>query len=630
MAETESQVSRRLFLRGVVAGSVGLIAQSCAADQAALPPAASAAPEGVQDAARRGDALEPPAPKKRVEARINMNQVGFQTAGPKRAVVPATGAILGNSFVLVDDAVVPVTRYRGTLTEYQGPNQSGHYARHFFADFDEFTRPGRYRLRLSDGSLSAPFTVGDDVYEQLVPLVLQYFDIQRCGPQASAHRGPCHQDDGVISGGPRHGERIDASGGWHDAGDYLKFVETTSYVAAIMLFAYDHYKGHLDRALARRQPEENGLPLPLAYAKIGLDWLLKMHPGPNEFYYQVGDETDHDSWRLPETDTPKLNASWKPRPVLYGVGANLAGRTAAALAIASRLYRPYDPAYAARCLRAAKSAYRLGRQNPRILTTQPADFYPETTWHDDMEWGAIDLYKATGQAGYLRQAIEYAGLAGSAHTYTSVYNVHAMAHYTLYPYAPAPVQRRLLEFLHVDAEIAREHSQSNPYGLGTPYLWGTAEAAAGAAITGVIYAEMAGKREYAEIARRQRDFILGCNPFGLCCLVGAGTRYPLFPHHQVANLKNIELTGAIVGGPCDLKTYEDQHISDSDVEFSTQSPSPPPRSQDTSHAVGVYHDVVEDYVTNEPANDYTAKFLLLAAFYIGTAEEPRTGPRMSV
>ncbi len=131
---------------------------------------------------------------------------------------------------------------------------------------------------------------------------------------------------------------------------------------------------------------------------------------------------------------------------------------------------------------------------------------------------------------------------------------------------------------------------------------------------------VSGKREFAEIARRQRDFILGCNPFGLCCLVGAGTRYPLFPHHQIANLKNIELTGAIVGGPSDFKTYQDQHISASHVD-STQSPSPPPLPQDMSHNIGVYHDVVEDYVTNEPANDYTAKFLLLAAFCIGPAEE---------
>lgn len=622
MAETEQSQSRRLFLHGVVAGSVGLMAQGCAPEKAAQlsasSPVPASSPESTVEVARGGDVQEPPPAKQRVEARIHLNQVGFRIAAPKRAVVPATGAILGNGFVLVDDAVVPETRYRGTLTQYQGPNQSGHYAQHFFADFDDFTRPGRYRLRLSDGNLSVPFTIGDDIYEQITPLILRYFDVQRCGPQSSEHRGPCHEDDGVIDGGPRHGARMDASGGWHDAGDYLKFVETTSYVAALMLFSYNRDQAHYDKALAHGGAD--GLPLPLAYAKIGLDWLLKMHPSPDEFYYQVGDDTDHNSWRLPEADTRKLNKKWTPRPVFYGIGANLAGRTAAALADASRLYRPYDPAFADQCLSAARSVYRLGLKNPHVLTTKPYDFYPEETWKDDMEWGAINLYIATHEESYLTQAIAFALAAGPAETYTSVYNTHTLAHATLYPYAAA-VQKQLLEFLRVDAEAARVHSASNPYGIGTPYIWGTAEAAAGVAITCQVYARLSGKHEFTEVARRQRDFILGCNPFGLCCLIGAGTRYPLFPHHQIANLRNIELTGAIVGGPSDFKTYQDQHISDSDVEFSTQSPSPPPLPQDTSHNVGVYHDVVEDYVTNEPANDYTAKFLLLAAFSIGPAEE---------
>ena len=618
-----SQESRRRFLHGIVAGSVGLIAQSSTLEKAAASPQAAAAKHAAGSTAadvREGDLVPAPPAKKRVDARVHLNQVGFRPSEPKRAVIPATGAILGNGFVIVDDAVVPVTRYTGPLTEYQGQNQSGHYNKHFFADFNSFTRPGRYRLRLSDGHLSVPFTIGDDIYEQLVPLVLRYFDVQRCGPQHSAHRGPCHEDDGIISGGPRHEARLDASGGWHDAGDYLKFVETTSYVAAVMLFAYDHYREHLDRALAGSN-SPSGLPLPLAYAKVGLDWLLKMHPAPDEFYYQVGDDTDHDSWRLPEADTPQTKKNWKPRPVFFGIGANLAGRTAAAFADASRLYRPFDPAFAARCLASARSVYTLGLKNKSVVTTKPYDFYPETTWQDDMEWGAVNLYRATGEASYLTQAVEFARLAGPAHTYTSVYNVHAMAHATLYPHAPAGVQARLLEHLRVDAEYARQHANANPYGLGTPYLWGTAEAAAGAAITSLIYARFSGEREYAKIARRQRDFILGCNPFGLCCLIGAGTRFPLFPHHQVANLKNIELTGAIIGGPCDFKTYLDQHISDSDVEFSTQSPSPPPLQVDLSHTVGVYHDVVEDYVTNEPANDYTAKFLLLTAFSIGPPED---------
>jgi len=602
--------SRRQFLKAAAAGSLGILAPDsrAAAAPVAAPPT-------------QGDVLYAPPSQAPADVRIHLNQVGCLPHEPKRAVIAATGAVLGNGFVLVDDAVVPAIRYRGTLSEYRNTPQTpaGHFARHFFADFSLFTRPGRYRLRLSDGHLSVPFTIGGDIYEQVVPLVLQYFDVQLCGPQSSAHQGPCHTDDGVISGGPRSGQKIEASGGWHDAGDYLKFVETTSYVTALMLSAYDRYAAHYDRALAGWQTH-GGLPLPLAYAKVGLDWLLKMHPRPDEFYYQVGDDTDHNSWRLPEQDTPARDPKWKPRPVFYGVGANLAGRTAAALAVASRLYRPYAPAYAARCLEAAKSVYALGLKHPEIVTTKPADFYPEKTWHDDMEWGAVELYKATGEPRYLAQALDFAHLAGPAGTYTSVYNVHALAHGTLYAHAPAADQKRLLEYLRLDAEAIRKHSEASPYGLGVPYVWGTAEAAAGAAINCLLYARLSGDRRYRDIARYQRDFILGTNPFSLCCLVGAGTQFPLFPHHQIANIKNIELTGAIVGGPADLKTYQEQHTSLSKTEFRAQFPSPIP-NEDRADQTNVYHDVVEDYVTNEPANDYTAKFLLLTAYYMKLSDE---------
>ena len=418
-----------------------------------------------------------------------------------------------------------------------------------------------------------------------------------------------HVDDGVIVGGPRNGQRIDASGGWHDAGDYLKFVETTSYVTAVMLFAYDHYRRHFPARV-----RIGTMPQLLAYARVGLDWLLKMHPSPHEFYYQVGDATDHDTWRLPEDDCSARKKSWKPRPVYFGVGANLAGRTAVALSIASRLYRPYAPQFAARCLIAAQSAYRLGLQNRKVLTTRPYEFYPERTWKDDMEWAAIDLYRSTKRREYLQDALAFSLEVGPADDQTSVYNTHAMAHYTLYPYAPPAHRRLLLDHLRSDAELTRRRAQ-NPYGLGTPYIWGTAEAAAGAAITSLVYAALSGEKAYVDLARHQRDFILGCNPFGLSCVIGAGTRYPFFPHHQIANIRSIELSGALVGGPASVGIFEKQQISMEGVEFSTQTPGPALK-KDLPDEIGVYHDAVQDFVTNEPANDYTAKFLLLTAFYI--------------
>lgn len=543
--------------------------------------------------------------------RVHLNQAGYLPGEPKRAIVPAAGPIRGNAFCILDDDVTPHIHYRGLLTEYAGPGsgQDGPL-RHYFADFDRFTRPGRYRVRLSDGALSAPFSIGEDIYTRLVPLMLRYFDVQRCGDLDAGAHGVCHKDDGVIVGGPRNGQPIDASGGWHDAGDYMKFVETTSYVTALMLFAYDQFP----HVFAEREPHSS-LPQMLAQARVGLDWLAKMHPAPNEFYYQVGDASDHNTWRLPEKDCAACNKDWKPRPVFSGVGANLAGRTAAAFALASHLFHPYDQGFARRCLRTAQSVYRLGLENRQVVTTEPADFYPEKTWEDDMEWGAVALFRATGHREFLDQALTFAQAAGPAHDATSVYNTHAIAHYLLYPHAPRSDQERLQAYLKEDADRLCRQAE-NPYGLGAAYQWGTAEAAAGAALSCLLYARLSGEtgeNAYHTVARRQRDFILGCNPFGLSCLIGAGAHYPLFPHHQIADLKGIELSGALIGGPADVRTVREQSIDLQEAEYSVQ-----PGDSVTaalSDDTGIYQDAVDNYVTNEPANDYTVKFLLLSAFY---------------
>src|SRR5262249_55980282 len=140
-------------------------------------------------------------------------------------------------------------------------------------------------------------------------------------------------DDGAsaIDKGYASGPLVDAQGGWHDAGDYLKFVGTTAYVLAVELLALRDHRAALG-------PDADVLAAELRW---GLDWLLKMVAGA-EPYYQVGGEGDHEvGWRLPEDDTKKPIASYDQRPVFRmgkGKGRNLLGRAAAAFAYGSEVY----------------------------------------------------------------------------------------------------------------------------------------------------------------------------------------------------------------------------------------------------------------------------------------------------
>ena len=141
------------------------------------------------------------------------------------------------------------------------------------------------------------------------------------------------------------GVRIDASGGWWDAGDYIKGVETLSYATDLLLDGARDFPAQMGSGYA-------------AEAKFGADWLLRMWDDATKtFYYQVGigegnakTVGDHDIWRLPQEDdnyggTDPSYRYIRNRPVFRLappgslISPNLAGRDAAAFAMCFELFK---------------------------------------------------------------------------------------------------------------------------------------------------------------------------------------------------------------------------------------------------------------------------------------------------
>lgn len=137
------------------------------------------------------------------------------------------------------------------------------------------------------------------------------------------------------------GTRVDGSGGWWDAGDYIKGVETLGYTADLLLAGVRDFPAQMGAGSAASNFA--------AEAKFGTDWLLRMWDDPTRtLYYQVGIGTgnaktvgDHDIWRLPQADdtyegTDPLYRYIRNRPVFRAgapgslISPNLAGRDAAA------------------------------------------------------------------------------------------------------------------------------------------------------------------------------------------------------------------------------------------------------------------------------------------------------------
>ncbi|HJX65646.1 MAG TPA: carbohydrate-binding protein, partial [Polyangia bacterium] len=149
---------------------------------------------------------------------FHINQLGFDTLGPKHAVVegPAT---LTRFFVVGSDGVA--VWCGGMLAESfsaWGSNKS-----YYSLDFTELTRPGTYQLQ-TGSSASAKFQVSDNrLLAQTFASVLGYFTASR------ADDPDVWSADASI---PFFGSdaRADVRGGWYDAsGDISKYLSHLSY-----------------------------------------------------------------------------------------------------------------------------------------------------------------------------------------------------------------------------------------------------------------------------------------------------------------------------------------------------------------------------------------------------------------
>jgi hypothetical protein len=602
-------------------------------------------------------------------AQIRLNQVGFLADNPKQALLMTARAASNTTFQVVasDGAVAlaaPVKNKTGSW--------NANYKWVYLLDFSAVRKPGVYSIKVAGGlpAVSPSFRIGagGDLYAPLLRNALFFFQAQRDGPEVLPtvlHRKPSHLtdkmafvyripvfgDNGLRGRLERTGGPVDVSGGWFDAGDYLKFVETASYVAAMMLQGARDYPAQAGPGAAADFAAEG---------RFGLDWLLKMwNDDTRTLYAQVGlgdgnqyATGDHDVWRLPEADDkltiragdPEFFLKYRPVFPAASIGGkispNLAGRLAAAFALGCQVFKTNDPAYAQKLLLAALHVYDLAATtNVTSLTSAyPRDFYPEDEWRDDMEWGAVEIYAAMAGGGaparppgvnparYLQQAAHWARACLNSDNGDSLnlYDVSGLAHYELcraLVKAGATndlevTRAALLAGLKKQLDRAARLSEKDPFGLGLPYS--TSDLVPhilGLVIEANCYDALTCTTTYADFARRQLDFVLGANAWGASFIVGAGKTFPFHMQHQIANLAGSLngappiLLGATVDGPARGRSSSAGDAPDG----ARATPWPDGKNPFAAFSgQGVqYTDDVGSYETVEPADDYTVPTVLI-------------------
>ncbi len=606
---------------------------------------------------------------------VRVNQLGYPVSAPKRAYlmssVPETGATYG------------LRRSSGGPTVLGGRVGSsvGRWSARFpyvyALDFDGVVSAGTYAVDVAGpaGASSPPFAIDSPatLYAGALHNALSFYENERDGPdfiRSPLRTAPGHLNDehartyltpkvdenGAFKGDLKALPRfIDAAGGWWDAGDYLKFVQTTSYTVALMLTG------------VRDFPAEMGAPAGnsdfKAEARFGAEWLLRMWNGRTRtLYYQVGigdgnakTISDHDIWRLPQADDHygghnPLYRYIRHRPVFRAgppgspISPNLAGRDAAAFGLCFQVFRRSDRRLAARCLRAGEHIFALANTHPtgHLLTAIPWDFYPETQWRDDLELGAVELADALGDPGvpaglphrrplyYLRQAARWARayIAHSRHSADTLnlYDVSGLAHYELIraiarfgdPRGLAVGRGALLADLQRELSMAVEIGRHDPFGFGFPWdVEDTGSHGFGLSVMASEYASLTGSQLYRTLSVRWLGNVLGANAWGVSLVIGDGARFPDCPQHQVANIAGSlnghgpVLAGAVVEGPSNAAT----------TGLLTHMRRCPANGADPFAAFNskaVFRDNVQSYSTVEPAIDLTASSPLAFAWQIAS------------
>jgi endoglucanase len=407
-------------------------------------------------------------------AYIRVSQVGYEAANPPfQAYLMSTASESGATFKVVNSegATVDSGAIGALLGTWSNSKKLSYdvYPLTFTAPAGDI-----YTVSVTGpiDATSPKFAVNtpDVLYPGLLLNTLRFYETDRDGPDyipnalrtAPGHLNdetatvydtpPLNSNDIITTTGTpltSTGTTLNGAGGWWDAGDYMKYVDTVSYTVDLMEIGIRDFPNQMGPAAPAKPPAPpasisyagaaSGAPSSsdfTAEAEFGFDWLIQMwNDTTKTLYYQVDNsqdwknfkalETEYDVWTLPQAadDYQGCTADYFYicyRPVFIAATAgskispNLAGRMAAAFAEYYQLYRITNTTTANQALLYAEDIFALANTSLAdpaksvnggscasgcLLTALPFDGYPETVWDDDMELGATELYIALQSAG---------------------------------------------------------------------------------------------------------------------------------------------------------------------------------------------------------------------------------------
>ena len=457
-------------------------------------------------------------------------------------------------------------------------------------DFSAVTNPGVYQIYCA-GMPSVTFAMREDVWVRIIPDLIRYFQVQSCGRNVPGWHEACHLDDGYC---PETEQFVSAAGGWHDAGDFRKWVSSTAMIPISLLVAHRLWAGKEERL---------GLyPGTLLHEALqGLHYFLGMQdPVSGMLYNNVGGGrySFHDNSDNRYTDN--IAQSGDERRINM-TPANTPAKYSLLFALYADALCTADPVLSTRCLQAALNAakYDASTQDYNADALQ---------WR---AWAFLEIWRCSGEEEHKRVALQslssllalqvtdyiggqqvtrgffraHADQPGYHHKHIGAdYPIWVLAEFIeAFPTHPENHRWREALALWVDDYVC-VFVERNPFGLvpysmypavsathigclyrelgpglfyryfmaGNPFGVNARSSLTAAALAAAV--RILGRPELLDHAYRMLEWIVGANPFQLSTVTGVGVFQPCALSFQMGNIPG-GVTMGIGGDDQDQPSY---------------------------------------------------------------------------
>ena len=483
---------------------------------------------------------------------VKLNSLGFLPSAAKTAVITNPDATEFRVIDINSDKVA----FKGTLSEPVSQEDYGQTVR--IADFSSLKKKSSYVVDVPGTGKSYAFEINDNAYADAFYTSMRGFYLWRCGMAVSTdHNGihyeteACHLDDGYTDYVGEPGGHRDGTGGWHDAGDFGKYTVNAGITVGTLFYAWEHFQDKLagfDLGLPETAP---GYPQFLEELKWETDFILKMQypDGTGRVSHKLTRTAFADFIMPQEDDGKRYFTEW---------GTAATADFVAMMAMSARYFKPYDEAYAQKCLDAALVSWNCLKENPEKFFVQ-GDFSTggyQTFDRDDRLWAAAEMWETTGEKEYL-DVLE-SGIKALRQTVADDWDWEEVSNMAVFTYAlskrdgkDAALVEQVNAAVKESADRLAEHCASDIYDRALErFYWGCNGTMGRQAINLHVADMLFPDAKYGETILKVIGHMFGNNYYGRSYVTGLGVNPPMHPHDRRSGADGIEepWPGYVVGG----------------------------------------------------------------------------------